>query len=158
MVGERDDIALQDLDARLVLLHLLVLARLVLDRLHEGNRTADGHEALAHLGDEVALLADILDQLLQIDALARILLVHARQRALGAEGLLRGVVDDLSGALQVVGGAVDHGFEQRDEDTPAIHRGGLRLHRPLHIGREGLRVMIPHGNERLVLDDEGDRG
>ena len=156
MVGKRDDVALQDLDARLVFLHLLVLARLVLDGLHEGHRTADGDEAFTHLGDEVAFLADALDQFLEVHTLARVLLVHAGKRALGAKGLLRRVVDDLPGALQMVGGAVDHGFEQRDQDAPTGEGGGLRLHGPLHIGRKGLRVMVAHGDEGILLQDEGD--
>ena len=59
-------------------------------------------------------------------------------------------------AFEMIGGPVHHRFQQADIDAPAGHRRGLRLHRPLDIDREGLRVVIADGDEEIVLDDEGD--
>ena len=123
-------------------------------RRHIGAHAADRDEAFAHLRGEIALFADLLDEFLEIGSLAP--LATAARHLAAVEHLARRVVDDEPDALEMVGGAIDHRFEQADENAPARHRGRLRLHRPAHIGGKGLRMMVAHRDQPVVLDDEGD--
>src|SRR5436190_23777511 len=102
MVGERLDVALQNLDAAAIVLHVLGLARLVNNGLHESNHAPNRDKAFAHLGIEIALLADFLEEIGQIEWLLAGL--AARGRAAVAEGLARGFVHNEANPFKMISG------------------------------------------------------
>ena len=124
--------------------HVTGLFCLVHDRSHEGAEPANAHQALAHFRGEIAFFTDPLQQLLEI---------RAALTLIGVKYPFRGVIDDLADALEMVGGAVDDGFEQADQQARPVDRPQMRLHRSPDEYRERLRVMVAHRDQKLAAVD-----
>ena len=79
--------------------------------LHEGQQPPEADEALARLGDELAVLAEAFEHLAEVAH-------HAAFAARRAEDFDRGAIEIGGHAFDDVGDAIDDGFEQARE-----HRG-----------------------------------
>ena len=71
--------------------------------------------------------------------------------------VVRGLVDDHAEILQVVGGAIDDGFEKIDENAVAGRLTAAGLLRALDEDGESARLAVAHRDQPVVLEDEGDR-
>ena len=151
MVAQRCDVALHEPQAYA---RVLVGAMIGLEIRHViGREPADADEALAGEAKKISLAPDVLDDALEVAGLDRALAGAWPKHLVGDD------IDARAGALQCVGKAIDQGFEKPEHDLLAIAAGHeIRLHRALRKGVERARLRIAHGDQRVVLEDEGDRG
>ena len=106
------------------------------------------NHALADVGDDVLVLADLLDHDL-IDAAALDIL------ATPGEDAARGDVDLVADAAQHLGGAVDDRLDQPVQHRFRLLAAASRLGRAVEEDVEGARLVIAYRHQRLVGEDEG---
>ncbi len=84
-------------------------------------------------------------------------LATAHHAALGFQDRMGDAVDVAADLFQDIGGAIDHGVEQVHQHRLA---GNVRRTQTRELGaydREGLRLVVAHGDEAMPRKDESDR-
>ncbi len=72
--------------------------------------------------------------------------------------LARHFVDLVTDAAQHLGGAIDNGLDQPIQHALRLCRAAARLAHPVEEDGEGAGLIIPHRDQRLLGEDEGDIG
>src|SRR5215467_1251864 len=98
----------------------------------------------------VAAAPDRLEHLLET-------LAAAHQAAFGFENRMGDSVDVAADLFQDVSGAIDHGVEQVHQYRLAGNVRRTQTREPGAYNREGLGLVVPHGDEAMPRKDESDR-